>query len=94
MLMTELLEARNEASAAHAYIENQVEALRQRLLAIERRLPPEPVSCPSCWTEPLSPCEGVVTTNVPEGEMAVLMPGGELRWRTQNQDGTWRDCID
>lgn len=42
MLMTEILEARNDAAAAHAYIENQVEALRQQLLAIERRLPPEP----------------------------------------------------
>lgn len=35
MLMTEILEARNDAAAAHAYIENQVEALRQQLNRIE-----------------------------------------------------------
>ena len=114
----------------HDCLTSQLQALSDRLKAIEQRLPPEPesppitpeqlaeywkkvegwaaeyrrmwglpepepVSIPSCWTEPLSSCEGVTTTNVPEGEMAVLdMPTGELRWRTQNEDGTWRDCID
>ena len=94
MLMTEILETRNDAGDNHVCITSQIQALEDRLAAIERRLPPEPVSIPSCWTEPLCDCEGVTTTNVPDGEMAVLMPTGELRWRTQNEDGTWRDCID
>lgn len=94
-LMAELLEIRNNANTDHAFIENRLEELRQQLQAIERRLPPEPTSIPSCWTEPVAEVEGVSTTNVPEGKMAVLsMPTGELRWRTQNPDGTWRDCID
>lgn len=95
MLMTELLEARNDAGAQHAYIENRLEDLRQQLRAIEKRLPPEPVSCPSCWTGPIPELDGVTTTNVPDNEMSVLdVPTGALRWRTQNEDGTWRDCID
>jgi len=82
MLMTELLEARNEASAAHAYIENQVEALRQRLLVIERRLPPEPVDL-----EAVSSDDG-------QQPLPDAIDYSALRWRTQNEDGTWRDCID
>ena len=38
MLMTEILETRNEASASHAFLENRLEDLRVRLDAIEQRL--------------------------------------------------------
>ena len=37
----------------HDCLTSQLQALSDRLKAIERRLPPEPVSIPSCWTEPL-----------------------------------------
>ena len=85
--MTELLEARNDANAAHAFIENRMEDLRQRLLAIERRL---------------SQLEGdyfVQIDTKPDTEPRPDMHDddidyGALRWRTQNEDGTWRDCID
>ena len=40
-LLTEILEARNDASGAHAFIENRLEDLRQQLKDIQRRLPPE-----------------------------------------------------
>ena len=42
MLMTELLETRNEASGYHAYLANRIEELRAQLKDIQRRLPPEP----------------------------------------------------
>lgn len=80
MLMTEILEARNDAAAAHAYIENQVEALRQQLRAIERRLPPE--------------TEAIDVSARSESSPPAEIDYANLRWRTQNPDGTWRDCID
>lgn len=42
MLMSTVLKIVNDASGSHAYIENRLEELRQQLLAIEKRLPPEP----------------------------------------------------
>jgi len=41
MLMTELLETRNEATDNHVCATSQFQALSDRLCAIERRLPPE-----------------------------------------------------
>jgi hypothetical protein len=77
-----ILESRNDASAAHAFIENRLEDLRQQLRAIERRLPPETVAL-----EAVSSDDG-------QQPLPTAIDYGAMRWRTQNEDGTWRDCID
>ena len=42
MLITEILETRNDASTQHAFMENRLAEIDIQLNAIRRRLPPEP----------------------------------------------------
>ena len=59
---------------------------------IQRRLPPEVGAISvSGQSEPqpgASLIDAGATANVPDVGYA------NLRWRTQNPDGTWRDCIE
>lgn len=79
MLITEILEARNQATTDHAFIENRLSDIDARLAAIERRLPAEP--------------DTIMVTAESEPPPTAI-DYANLRWRTQNEDGTWRDCID
>ena len=79
MLITEILEARNEATTDHAFIENRLADLSAQLEDVRRRLPVE--------VQPPAPSV-TLSTDPP------MIDYANLRWRTQNPDGTWRDCIE
>ena len=98
MLMSTILDIHNDAAALeerqvnwvkafsqnmddyHVCITSQLQALEDRLAAIERRLPPE--------------SNAITVTVESEPDPPTAIDYANLRWRTQNEDGTWRDCID
>lgn len=82
MLMSTILDIHNDLLALEERQVNWVKGFSARLDAIERRLPPEPVTL-----EAVSSDDG-------QQPLPDAIDYGALRWRTQNEDGTWRDCID